>query len=97
MAPRLDESPDGSEIQEYLLEKTNQRTVPNIFINQKHIGGKSPPDFYSRSPVDDLSQVTTKFRHLRTRASSLVSSESWITIPRHIPRPPTTQTSIYTL
>ncbi|PAV22842.1 glutaredoxin [Pyrrhoderma noxium] len=28
-----------SEIQDYLLEKTGQRSVPNIFIDQKHIGG----------------------------------------------------------
>jgi len=36
----LDESPsDGSKIQDYLQEKTGQRTVPNIFISQKHVGG----------------------------------------------------------
>jgi len=35
----LDEREDGDEIQAYLLEKTGQRTVPNIFINQKHVGG----------------------------------------------------------
>ncbi|KAI0715103.1 glutaredoxin [Earliella scabrosa] len=35
----LDEIDDGSAIQDYLQEKTGQRTVPNIFINQKHVGG----------------------------------------------------------
>lgn len=30
---------DGAAIQDYLQQKTGQRTVPNIFINQKHIGG----------------------------------------------------------
>ncbi|KAG6891631.1 hypothetical protein C0992_001316 [Termitomyces sp. T32_za158] len=35
----LDERDDGSEIQAYLLEKTGQRTVPNIFVNGQHIGG----------------------------------------------------------
>jgi len=35
----LDELEEGSEIQNYLLEKTGQRTVPNIFIGQKHVGG----------------------------------------------------------
>ncbi|KAF8336379.1 glutaredoxin-1 [Cantharellus anzutake] len=35
----LDEKDDGDEIQSYLLSKTGQRTVPNVFINQKHIGG----------------------------------------------------------
>ncbi|KAG1138933.1 hypothetical protein G6F37_010060 [Rhizopus arrhizus] len=35
----LDEKEDGADIQGYLLAKTGQRTVPNIFINQKHVGG----------------------------------------------------------
>lgn len=37
----LDVEKDGNEIQTYLHEKTGQRTVPNIFINGKHIGGSS--------------------------------------------------------
>jgi glutaredoxin 3 len=32
---------DGSDIQDALQEMTNQRSVPNIFINKKHIGGNS--------------------------------------------------------
>ena len=32
---------DGEAIQEYLGRKTGQRTVPNVFIEQKHIGGNS--------------------------------------------------------
>lgn len=32
---------EGDQIQAYLGEKTGQRTVPNIFIEQKHIGGNS--------------------------------------------------------
>ena len=32
---------DGSDIQAALQEITKQRTVPNIFINKKHIGGNS--------------------------------------------------------
>ncbi|KAG8957674.1 glutaredoxin [Tulasnella sp. 408] len=35
----IDIREDGSAIQEYLKEKTGQRTVPNIFIKQEHIGG----------------------------------------------------------
>jgi len=35
----LDHESQGSEIQSYLLSKTGQRTVPNIFINGKHLGG----------------------------------------------------------
>lgn len=37
----LDEVTDGSAIQEYLAEITGQRTVPNVFIDGKHIGGCS--------------------------------------------------------
>lgn len=37
----LNEIPDGQEIQDFLLELTGQRTVPNIFIGGEHIGGNS--------------------------------------------------------
>jgi len=45
----LDERKDGDAIQEYLKEKTGQRTVPNVFIKQKHIGGSDDLDAFSRS------------------------------------------------
>lgn len=32
---------DGPAIQDALEELTSQRSVPNIFINKKHIGGNS--------------------------------------------------------
>ncbi|XP_020227581.1 glutaredoxin [Cajanus cajan] len=35
----LDTEADGSEIQTALKEWTGQRTVPNVFIGGKHIGG----------------------------------------------------------
>ncbi|KAG8950443.1 glutaredoxin [Tulasnella sp. 424] len=35
----LDERDDGGAIQDYLNEKTGQRTVPNVFIKKEHIGG----------------------------------------------------------
>ncbi|KAI1970459.1 Glutaredoxin [Ophidiomyces ophidiicola] len=35
----LDQVDDGAAIQNALEEITHQRTVPNIFIKQKHIGG----------------------------------------------------------
>lgn len=35
----LDVRPDGADIQTALQELTGQRTVPNIFVNQQHIGG----------------------------------------------------------
>ncbi|KAK2743682.1 hypothetical protein FQN57_004791 [Myotisia sp. PD_48] len=37
----LDQIADGSAIQDALLEISGQRTVPNIFIGQQHIGGNS--------------------------------------------------------
>nr|CAD1838349.1 unnamed protein product [Ananas comosus var. bracteatus] len=38
-AIELDVESDGSEIQSALLAWTGQRTVPNVFIGGKHIGG----------------------------------------------------------
>ena len=32
---------DGSDIQNALQDLSNQRTVPNVYIQQKHIGGNS--------------------------------------------------------
>lgn len=59
VVPRLDEAPNGSEIQNYLRDKTGQSSVPNIFINKKHIGGKYliPIDSHPISPADDFSRL----------------------------------------
>jgi glutaredoxin 3 len=38
-AVELDQVDDGPTMQNILTEKTGQRTVPNIFIKQEHIGG----------------------------------------------------------
>ncbi|EPQ29663.1 uncharacterized protein PFL1_02883 [Pseudozyma flocculosa PF-1] len=35
----LDQTKEGADIQAYLADETKQRTVPNIFINEKHLGG----------------------------------------------------------
>lgn len=37
----LDDMADGSSVQDALYEITGQRTVPNIFIGGKHVGGNS--------------------------------------------------------
>lgn len=37
----LDTMEEGDDIQNALAQITGQRTVPNIFINGKHIGGNS--------------------------------------------------------
>ncbi|CAL1358078.1 unnamed protein product [Linum trigynum] len=38
-AVELDTESDGAEIQAALAQLTGQRTVPNVFIGGKHIGG----------------------------------------------------------
>lgn len=38
---QLNQMEDGADIQDALLEISGQRTVPNIYINGKHIGGNS--------------------------------------------------------
>ncbi|XP_064012895.1 thioredoxin reductase 3 [Pogoniulus pusillus] len=38
-ALELDVTDDGPSIQQVLVELTNQRTVPNVFVNGTHIGG----------------------------------------------------------
>jgi glutaredoxin 3 len=38
-AYELDLESDGGELQKQLQQMTGQRTVPNIFIRQQHIGG----------------------------------------------------------
>ncbi|KAL4787679.1 thioredoxin-like protein [Aspergillus varians] len=40
-ALELDQTDDGSAIQDALQEISGQRTVPNIYISKKHIGGNS--------------------------------------------------------
>ncbi|KAG7007546.1 glutaredoxin [Physcia stellaris] len=49
----LDQVDDGAAIQDALEEITNQRSVPNIFIGQKHIGGNSDLQA-KRSELPDL-------------------------------------------
>ncbi len=50
----LDEISDGSDIQDYLYQKTGQRTVPNVFINGKHIGGNSDVQALGKDKVKKL-------------------------------------------
>ena len=45
----LDQVENGSAIQNALLELTGQRTVPNIFINGKHLGGNDKAQYAQRS------------------------------------------------
>jgi len=41
---------DGDLVQDALQQMTGQRTVPNIFIGKKHIGGNS--DLEAQNPKD---------------------------------------------
>lgn len=41
LAIELDKEADGQETQNILEQITGQRTVPNIFIQGKHVGGSS--------------------------------------------------------
>lgn len=43
---------EGAAIQSALAEISSQRTVPNIFINKKHIGGNS--DLQGKKDLKDL-------------------------------------------
>ncbi|QPG74970.1 hypothetical protein FOA43_002309 [Brettanomyces nanus] len=52
----LDETPDGDEIQDYLYQKTGQRTVPNVFIGGKHIGGNSDVQALGGKKADQMIQ-----------------------------------------
>ncbi|KAI9292253.1 thioredoxin-like protein [Neoconidiobolus thromboides FSU 785] len=51
----LDLDDDGAKIQKYLLTKTHRNTVPNIFINQKNVGGLDELDaMIEESKLDSL-------------------------------------------
>ncbi|KAJ1302443.1 hypothetical protein OPQ81_002761 [Rhizoctonia solani] len=50
----LDERNDGAAIQDYLATKTKQRTVPNIFISEQHIGGSSDLAGYDNDNIKKI-------------------------------------------
>jgi glutaredoxin 3 len=45
----LDEMKDGDEMQGELHKLSGQRTVPNVFINGKHLGGNDDTQVAARS------------------------------------------------
>jgi len=45
----LDKREDGDAIQAYLQTKTGQRTVPNVFIKQEHIGGNDDLQAFNKA------------------------------------------------
>ena len=40
---------EGVELQTALFEKTNQRSVPNVFVNGKHLGGNDDTQAAARN------------------------------------------------
>ncbi|KAL6903672.1 hypothetical protein ACP4OV_004485 [Aristida adscensionis] len=66
-AIELDVESDGADLQNALKEWTGQRTVPNVFINGKHIGG-----------CDDTVALNTqgKLANLLTEAGAVAGSAS---------------------
>ena len=44
----LDLDPDGTQIQEELLAITEQRTVPNVFVKNQHIGGNDATQVFHK-------------------------------------------------
>ncbi|KAK4191341.1 thioredoxin-like protein [Podospora australis] len=53
-AIELNQESDGDEIQSALAKITGQRTVPNIFIGQKHIGGNSDLEALGNKKLEAL-------------------------------------------
>lgn len=53
-AVELNQEADGDEIQAALAKISGQRTVPNIFIGQKHIGGNSDLEALDRNKLEAL-------------------------------------------
>ncbi|KAH8997228.1 glutaredoxin [Lactarius akahatsu] len=51
----LDKTDDGDDLQTYLQKKTGQRTVPNVFIKQKHVGGCD--DLFALHEMDGVSKL----------------------------------------
>lgn len=52
---QLNEMDDGADIQEALFELSGQKTVPNIYINGKHIGGNDNlQDLKESGELEDL-------------------------------------------
>jgi glutaredoxin 3 len=45
----LDQDPRGQEMQQELQRRTGQRTVPNVFVNGKHLGGNSDAQSAARN------------------------------------------------
>ena len=45
----LDEIDNGAEIQSALLDLSGQRTVPNVFVKGKHLGGNDDTQAAARS------------------------------------------------
>ncbi len=50
----MDPADDGQDIQQALAQLTGQKTVPNVFIGKKHIGGNSDLEAHKGRDLDTL-------------------------------------------
>lgn len=69
----LDQRQDGAAIQNYLVEKTGQSTVPNVFIGGKAVGGSDDVAGMARSGV--LPQMLTQAMDKYGAAPSIAEGE----------------------
>ncbi len=53
----LDQTGHGSLIQQALMERTNQRTVPNVFVGGNHVGGND--DTHALAASGQLQEMLT--------------------------------------
>ncbi|CAG7906805.1 unnamed protein product [Brassica rapa] len=72
IAVELDKESDGAQVQSALAEWTGQRTVPNVFIGEKHIGGCDSVTNLHRGgklvPLLTVSKPSSKIRSSITEA-----------------------------
>ena len=76
IAVELDERDDGAELQAALLEMTQQRTVPNVFVAGQHVGGNDDTQQAARSgkPSELLKTETVAGKVVPTGAASGVTA-----------------------
>ncbi|CAD6567501.1 MAG: FKBP-type peptidyl-prolyl cis-trans isomerase [Cyphobasidiales sp. Tagirdzhanova-0007] len=72
----LMEGSQGAEIQAYLLEKTGQRTVPNVFIGKQHIGGSD-----KLAELHEQGELVKLIMDITSSASSMINATVDASIP----------------
>lgn len=60
----LDQIPNGQEIRVWLLKETGQRTVPNVFIGGKHVGGCDGKSWISLLGLASVMRLVERWSNL---------------------------------